>query len=116
MRQGRAFTAQDTAQTRTAIVNESLAVRLTGANPVGTRVWSNADAYEIVGVVADYANASTNARTGQPRIYLPVPNEPSSASGAAWATSVAFMPSVKTKVSKKPSSSACRSIGMPSPG
>ena len=79
MRQGRAFTAQDTAQTRTAIVNESLAERLTGGNPIGTRVWSDADAYEIVGVVADYANSSISARTGQPRIYLPAPTTASSA-------------------------------------
>jgi predicted permease len=78
MRQGRAFTAQDTARTRTAIVNESLAMRLTGGNPIGTRVWSDATAYEVVGVVTDYANTSVNARNGQPRIYLPVPTSASS--------------------------------------
>jgi predicted permease len=71
IRQGRAFTARDTPHTRTAIVNETLASRLIGGNPIGALVWRDATAYEIVGVVSDYANASLNARTGQPRIYLP---------------------------------------------
>src|SRR5262249_40196659 len=69
MRQGRAFTAQDTPQTRTAIVNETLASRLIGGNPIGGRVWSESTAYEIVGVVTDYANTSVNERTGRPWIY-----------------------------------------------
>jgi ABC-type antimicrobial peptide transport system permease subunit len=73
MRQGRAFTAQDTLQARTAIVNETLASRLVGGNPIGAVVWSEATAYEIVGVVTDYANSSVNERTGQPRIFLPAP-------------------------------------------
>ena len=75
MRQGRAFTAQDTPQTRTAIVNETLASRLilSGGNPIGASVWSEGTAYEIVGVVTDYANDSVIARTGRPRIYLPAP-------------------------------------------
>ena len=73
MRRGRAFTSRDTPQTRTAIVNEALASRLIGGNPIGAMVWSDETAYEIVGVVADYANSSMNRRTGQPRIYLPVP-------------------------------------------
>ncbi len=75
MRQGRAFTAQDTPQTRTAIVNETLASRLSlsGGNPIGASVWSEATAYEIVGVVTDYANDSVDKRTERPRIYLPAP-------------------------------------------
>ena len=73
MRQGRAFTARDTPQSRTAIVNETLASRVIGGNPIGSRIWSEATAYEIVGVVTDYANNSLNAQAGQPRIYLPVP-------------------------------------------
>jgi predicted lysophospholipase L1 biosynthesis ABC-type transport system permease subunit len=54
-------------------VNETLASRLIGGNPIGARVWNEATAYEIVGVVTDYANTSVNERTGQPRIYLPAP-------------------------------------------
>jgi predicted permease len=77
MRQGRAFTALDTSQTRTAIVNQTLAARVIGGNPIGTRVWREGAAYEIVGVVSDYANNSVNQRTGQPRLYLPAPVVPS---------------------------------------
>ena len=71
IRQGRAFTVRDTPQTRTAIVNETFASRLVGGNPIGAMVWSEATAYELVGVVEDYANSSVDGRTAQPRIYLP---------------------------------------------
>jgi predicted permease len=75
LRQGRAFTGRDTPQTRTAIVNETLASRLSvpGGRPVGAMIWSDSTSYEIVGVVADYANNSVNVRPGQPRIYFPAP-------------------------------------------
>ena len=72
IRRGRAFSAADTAAARTAIVNETLATQLFGGSAIGARVWSDQQAYEIVGVVADYANYPVNERSGRPRIFLPV--------------------------------------------
>jgi hypothetical protein len=77
IRHGRAFTARDTPEGRTAIVNETLAARLFGGpHAVGSRVWTGEHAYEIVGIVADYANYSIQQAQGQPRLFLPAAPDP----------------------------------------
>jgi predicted permease len=73
MRAGRSFTAADTPETRTAIVNETLATRLFGSrNAIGERAWIGSDAYEVIGVVADYAANPFQQREGQPRMFVPI--------------------------------------------
>jgi predicted permease len=73
MRVGRSFTAADTPETRTAIVNETLATRLFGGrSAIGERVWIGSDAYEVIGVVTDYANYPVQQREGQPRMFRPI--------------------------------------------
>jgi putative ABC transport system permease protein len=74
MRAGRAFTRQDSATTRTAIVNETLARRLFSQyDPIGQRVWIGETSYEIVGMVTDYKNAQLQAHDWDPKLFLPLP-------------------------------------------
>ncbi len=71
---GRAFTNLDTPETRTAIINETLAARLVAiGNPIGAHIWIAGVAYEVVGVVADYASDPFQDRSGQARLFLPLP-------------------------------------------
>jgi len=77
MRRGRGFTAEDSAQTRTAIVNETLAAGLFGAaDPVGRELWMDGRSYEIVGVVADYKNAALQNPDRNPKVFLPLSDDP----------------------------------------
>jgi putative ABC transport system permease protein len=76
LRAGRGFTAQDSANTRTVMVNETLARRLfAGGDPIGRQLWIADMAYEIVGVVADYKNATFQPRDRDPKVYLPLPGD-----------------------------------------
>jgi predicted permease len=74
LRAGRPFSAHDSPATRTAIVNETLARRLfTGPAPIGARVWIDGDGYDVIGVVADYANNAMQVRIASPKIFLAMP-------------------------------------------
>jgi predicted permease len=74
MRAGRGFTAGDSAAAGTAIVNETLARQLfPRRNPVGQRLWvGDREAFEIVGVVADYQNTPLEPRDRAAKLYLPL--------------------------------------------
>jgi hypothetical protein len=74
MRRGRALTSADTPATRTAVINETLASQLfAGREPIGAHIWIDRTAYEIVGVVMDYAGNQFQDRSGKPRVFLPIP-------------------------------------------
>ena len=74
LRAGRGFNATDSAATRTAMVNETLARRLFGGrDPIGEQLRIADAAYEIVGVVADYKNTTFQSRDRDPKVYLPLP-------------------------------------------
>ena len=79
MRAGRTFTAADAqGQPRVAIINETLARQLWGdRHVVGDRITAGGNAYEIVGIVAAYANGPM--RGPAPRYYLPFAFEPAPA-------------------------------------
>jgi predicted permease len=86
MRAGRAFTDQDTLDTRTAIVSDSLARQLFGVgSPLGRQVWIDKVAYDIVGVVGDYMSNPVESRLLTPKIFLPLPT------GVKNATDVGFL-------------------------
>ena len=73
MRSGRAFTSQDSATGRTAIVNEALASQLfPGRTAVGERVWVARVSYDIVGVVADYSDYWLELGHAAPKLFLPL--------------------------------------------
>jgi predicted permease len=73
LRAGRRLTSQDSGATATALVNETLAARLfPGLDPIGRRVWMGDDAYEIVGLVADYRNTALQNRDWDPKLFLPL--------------------------------------------
>jgi predicted permease len=76
LRVGRAFTDADAqAPPRVAIINETLARQLWGERGApGDRVNASGIAYEVVGIVANYA--SSPLRGPVPRYYLPFPSEP----------------------------------------
>jgi len=77
LRAGRAFTTEDSALTRTAIVNETLARQLfAGQAPIGRQVWVGQEAYDVVGVVADYASTPIEQRLPAPKLFLPLSSEP----------------------------------------
>lgn len=73
VRAGRGFDATDSAGSRTAIVNETLAQQVLGSgNPVGQTVWIGDSAYEIVGVVADYADHPFESRDYKAKAFIPL--------------------------------------------
>jgi hypothetical protein len=73
MRTGRGFTAADTATSRVAVVNETLARRLyEGRSAVGSRVWVAGAAYDVIGVVADYASHPLRSEMPTPRVFMPL--------------------------------------------
>ena len=73
LRAGRGFTSRDAPETRTAMVNETAARRLfAGRDPIGQRLWTGGTSYEVVGVVADYANARLQNHDWDPKVYLPL--------------------------------------------
>jgi predicted permease len=74
LRAGRTFTPRDSPATRAAIVNETLARRLfNGQAAAGARIWIGDAAYEIVGIVADYANNPLQPRSSDAKLFLPLP-------------------------------------------
>ena len=76
MKTGRAFTSQDSAAARSAIVNETLARQLfPGRSAIGGQLWIARTAYDIVGVVADYSNQPFEPRNYAPKVFLPMPAE-----------------------------------------
>ena len=73
VREGRAFTSQDSPTTRTAIVNESLGHRLfPGEHAVGRQLWIGRTAYDVVGVVADYSNNPLQPPDFALKVFLPM--------------------------------------------
>jgi ABC-type antimicrobial peptide transport system permease subunit len=73
LRGGRGFTSQDSAATRSAIVNQTLARQLfSNHDPIGRRLWIDDVSYEIVGLVSDYKNTAFQARERNPKLYLPL--------------------------------------------
>ena len=73
IRAGRPFSTADGPATRAAMINETLSRRL--GITVGRRIWIGQDAYEVVGIAADYAINSAQARMSQPKVFLPLPAE-----------------------------------------
>jgi putative ABC transport system permease protein len=73
MRAGRTFTTADTPDSATAIASEWLARRLFGAqNPIGRRVFVKDRPYELVGIVADFANSSFQAPDRAAKLFVPL--------------------------------------------
>jgi putative ABC transport system permease protein len=77
---GRTFDAASVEPTaRVAIVNEALARRLFGAaDGAGRTVWVDGTAYDVLGVVGNFAN-SQFFRDFEPRIFLPLAATPAPA-------------------------------------
>jgi predicted permease len=74
---GRAFEANDAGQV--IIINEALARRLfPNRDAIGSRVWIGDDAYDVVGIVADYASNPFQQRELGPKLYLPLPDRAAS--------------------------------------
>ncbi len=72
IRDGRDFTATDTAASRIAVINETLARQLFAERgAVGSRVLVGSDAYDIVGVVGDYASFPMQLRA-TPKLIVPL--------------------------------------------
>jgi putative ABC transport system permease protein len=85
VRRGRAFAASEPVAARTAIVNETLARRLfAGRDPIGGRVWLGPTSYEVVGVVADYANTPFQPAARDPKIFLPFGQPEQDATGVQF--------------------------------
>jgi predicted permease len=77
LRGGRAFTSRDSESARIAIVNETLSRQLFGGQPaIGRRVWIRGSAYDVVGLVADYASSPVEYRMPQPKLFLPLSTDP----------------------------------------
>jgi MacB-like periplasmic core domain len=73
MRAGRAFSRRDSALTRTAIVNESLARLLfPGGDAVGGHIWVAQTSYDIVGIVADHSRHPLRRGGADPKVFLPL--------------------------------------------
>jgi putative ABC transport system permease protein len=75
LRAGRAFAESESHTLRTAIVNDTLATRLFGdrRRAIGATIQLADTPYDIVGVVADYANDPLRVATSQPRVFTPLP-------------------------------------------
>ena len=72
LRAGRPFSTHD--EGALAIVSETLARRLfQGRDPLGARIWIGDTAYDLVGVVADYATNPLRTEQREPRVYVPLP-------------------------------------------
>jgi predicted permease len=73
LRAGRDFASRDTSTSRTAIVSETLGRQLfPSRDPVGQRVWVRDRAYDIVGVAADYFNASFQPPQRVSKLFVPI--------------------------------------------
>jgi ABC-type antimicrobial peptide transport system permease subunit len=67
------FTALDAPDTHTVVVSESFARQMFGASPpLGRQVWIDKTAYDVIGVVADYATNPIESRFVTPKIYMPL--------------------------------------------
>lgn len=76
MRAGRAFASGDTSATRSVIVNEALANRLSaGGTAAGTSLWIGDRGYDIVGVVANYTSNLAGIEHTHPQVFLPLARE-----------------------------------------
>ena len=72
MRAGRPFAAHDSDQV--AIVNEALARRaFQGRDPIGSRIWIDRAARDVVGVVADYSSNAIRRGEFEPKVFVPLP-------------------------------------------
>ncbi len=71
---GRAFGAEDTSTTATAIVTETLARSLFGKADaaVGQRVWVKERGYDVVGVAADYFSSAFQAPEQSSKLFVPI--------------------------------------------
>jgi predicted permease len=77
MRAGRGMTREEARSTqRIAIVNEALAARLwPQRTAIGAQLWIDGTAHDVIGVVADYSNATL--RPVRPAVFLPLgPHSP----------------------------------------
>jgi len=73
LRAGRVFTAGETSASGSAVASEWLARRLFGnQNPIGRRVFVKGRAYDLVGIVADYANSSFQAPDRAAKLFVPL--------------------------------------------
>src|SRR4029434_2513969 len=73
IRAGRGFTYQDLPASHVVMTNETLARRrFSAGDAIGERLWIGDTSYEIVGIVADYANAAFQKRDWMPKLYLPL--------------------------------------------
>jgi predicted permease len=94
MRAGRAFTSSDSAETRTAIVNELLAARLfPDGDAIGRQVWISGIPYEVVGVVAQYLNATLQPRDRDPKVFVPLATTRSDAKSMTFVVRASAEPS-----------------------
>ena len=85
MRAGRMFTTLDAPENRTVVVSDSFARQMFGASPpLGRQVWIDKTAYDVIGVVADYATNPIESRFVTPKIYVPLATD-------ARTTSVRFL-------------------------
>jgi predicted permease len=73
LRAGRAFTTADTPATRTALVNETLARRLfPGESAVGKTVRLQGQIYDVIGVVATYADQALQPLDRAAKVFVPL--------------------------------------------
>ena len=70
---GRTFGSADSPDGRTAVVNDTLAVQLYAASPVGRQIWIDGTPHDVIGVVGDYASAPIEQRLSTPKVFLPLP-------------------------------------------
>jgi putative ABC transport system permease protein len=70
IRAGRPFSTTDSAATRAAIVNETLSKQL--GVTVGRQIWIGQKAYDVVGIVTDYASNPMQTRMARPKVFLPL--------------------------------------------
>ena len=74
LRAGRPFAAGETSAARTMILSETVARRLfPDRSPIGATVWIGETSYDVVGLVADYANNPFHEPAASPRIFVPLP-------------------------------------------
>jgi putative ABC transport system permease protein len=70
---GRDFSPSDSTRTRMAIINEALAHQLfMRLDALGQRVFVGSDGYDVIGIVADYADDPLGPRHAAPKLFLPL--------------------------------------------
>jgi predicted permease len=74
LRAGRVFARQDSAASRLAVVNETLARRLNLEHDrAGARIWMGGAPYDVIGIVADYSNNPLQFPESDPRVFVLLP-------------------------------------------